>query len=562
MSYDSTPEIGRRQLLAALGVGVSTGLAGCLGDDDDDGNGNENGNGNGNGDGNGDGDSEFRVGLNSEPSTLDIHESGRIPEGVALAPIHETLFLLNSDIEPVPHLASDYEILDDARQFVFQLEEGVTFHNETELDAEQVIWNFERLVDLGAHASVFDPVTEMEASGTYEVTIETDQPYPLFLRELSEFEIGMAPRDAVEDAGDDWGREVIVGTGPYEFVEWAAADYVELERYDDYEWGPEFTSRPQSNVDRVVLDIIPEDATRANELTAGDLHADYETALGQAASIEDNSGTEVRRTQSTWTFLPVNTAKPPTDEIEVRRAIAHAINRGPLIDVGLDGEGETTKGFVPPFWANALPESENEELHPAYSPDAAREALDAAGWTNDEEGETRARDGEELRLNHYSFPFPLLSNQAEAIQAMLSEVGIATDLQVPEASTFYAELENNEHHLANSGGAFTPFASSVLSDYYHSSQKTSEVGGLNFGNYENSEVDDLIGQAQFDPDPEARVEAALEAQRILHQDLPAIPLNLLNRIYAFKDGVQGVDEWTEHPLWWGQYHLHLREVGL
>ena len=548
--------VNRRNVLALLGGGVA-GLAGCLGDGDD----TEAANGSDEPD---DTDDEvtFRVGVNSEPGTLDIHESGRIPEGITLAAVHETLFLLDQDIEPVPHLVSEYEILEDATQFVFELEEGITFHNGTELDAEQVVWNFERIVDLGVHASTFDPVTEMDATGTYEVTVETDRSYPLFLRELSEFEIGMAPRDAVEEAGDDWGIGTIVGTGPYEFVEWAGADFVELQRYDDYDWGPEFTSRPQSNVDRVIIDIIEEDSTRANEVTVGELHADYEVALGQAAMIEDHDATDVRRTQSTWTFLPVNTEKYPTDEIEVRRAIAHAINREPLIEVGLDGEGEETWGFVPPFWSNALPEEENRELHPTYDPDAARQELEAAGWTNEAEGEVRVRDGEELVLQHYSFPFPLLSNQAEAIQAMLSEVGIQTDLHVPEASTFYADLENNEHHLANSGGAFTPFASAVLADYYHSSQKTIEIGGTNFGNYENPDVDDLIEQAQFDPDADARAEAALQAQRTLHEDLPAIPLNLLNRVYGFENEVQGIDEWTEHPLWWGQYQLHLREVGL
>lgn len=566
MSQRDIPRLNRRKLLTALGVGVSGGLAGCGGDGQD-------------------GESPtappedgsepagetaspppeeltFRVGLNSEPSTLDIHESDRLPEGMTLAPIHETLFYLNEDIEPQAHLVADYEIMDEATQFVFQLEEGVTFHNGTEFTADQVIWNFERLDELGLHSPVFEPIANMESEGRYELTLESDRSYPLFLRQLSDFPIAMAPQDAVEEAGDDWGREVIVGTGPFKFVNWAPADFIELEAYEDYDWGPDFVSRPQSNVDRIVWDIIPESATRANEVTVGDLHADYEVGLAQAASIENHQNTSVRRTQSTWTFLPMNTEKSPTDEIEVRRAIAHTVDREPLIQVGLNGEGVPAWGPVPPFWGNALSKEENQELAPALDLDAARAELDAAGWTNSEQGEVRTRDGEELVLNHLSFPFPLLSNQGEAIQAMLSEVGIRTELEVPEASTFYSRLENNEHHIIQSGGAFTPFASAVLAEFYHSSQEIAETGGNNYSNYGRDDLDQLIEESQFNPDPAARSEAAKEAQRIIHEDVVIVQLNLLNRVYGFKNEVQGIDRWTEHPLWWSQYHVHVREVGL
>jgi peptide/nickel transport system substrate-binding protein len=145
---------------------------------------------------------------------------------------------------------------------------------------------------------------------------------------------------------------------------------------------------------------------------------------------------------------------------------------------------------------------------------------------------------------------------------MLSEVGIRTELEVPEASTFYSRLENNEHHIIQSGGAFTPFASAVLQEFYHSSQKIAETGGNNYSNYGKDEVDQLIEESQFNPDPAARTEAAKEAQRIIHEDLAIVQLNLLNRVYGFKNDVKGIDRWTEHPLWWSQYHVHLREVGL
>ncbi|MCW8173453.1 hypothetical protein D8S78_22325 [Natrialba swarupiae] len=73
-------------------------------------------------------------------------------------------------------------------------------------------------------------------------------------------------------------------------------------------------------------------------------------------------------------------------------------------------------------------------------------------------------------------------------------------------------------------------------------------------------MNDLIGEIQTDPDPDARDDAAMEAQRILHDDAVAVNLNLLSRNYGYDTQLQGIDTWTENPLWWGQYHLHWREV--
>ncbi|MCW8173452.1 hypothetical protein D8S78_22320 [Natrialba swarupiae] len=144
---------------------------------------------------------------------------------------------------------------------------------------------------------------------------------------------------------------------------------------------------------------------------------------------------------------------------------SHAIDREPLLQVGLDGEGELLYGYVPILGRTLR--VRNQELAYEYDPDRARELLEEAGWTNDEQGAVRSRDGEELELDLLSFPLGLLENMAEAIQSMLTDVGIATDYRAPEASTFYTDLENDEHHIATSGGSFTPFASSVLSRYYH-----------------------------------------------------------------------------------------------
>ncbi|MEY7851724.1 ABC transporter substrate-binding protein [Natrarchaeobius sp. A-rgal3] len=527
-------------------------MAGCLGDT------NDNGNGNGNG---GMDDEQLTVGINSEPTTLDAHESTRIPERLTLSAIHEPLFYLNPDAEPVSHLVSDYEINEDATEFVFQLEENVTFHNGESLDAEIVEWNFDRIFDIGINAGDLEPITSFDVTGEHELTIETEAPFPLLLQELAEFSNfhGMVSREAVEEAGDDFGREVIVGTGPYEFVEWEAADRIRLERYDDYDWGPDFATQQQSSVEEIEIRIIPEASTLTNELMVGDVDAAYELSLGQSDEVESNDGTDVERNQGTWTFLPINVDREPTDEVEVRRAISHAIDREPLLQVGLNGEGELLYGYVPPFWGGGLSESENQELAYQYDPDRARELLEEAGWTNDEEGEVRSRDGEDLELDLLSFPLGLLENMAEAIQSMLADVGIATDYRAPEASTFYTDLENDEHHIATSGGSFTPFASSVLSRYYHGSERVSE-GGRNYSNYDNPEVNDLIGDLQTDPDPDARDEAAMEAQRTLHEDAVAVNLNLLNRNYGYDTRLTGIDTWTENPLWWGQYHLHWREV--
>ena len=129
----------RRNVLQAGTVGGAALLAGCAGGGDD-------GNGSDGSDESNSDTTAFIEGMGANTSTLDPHGEPRVPNSIVHSSIYDTLFVVDSDLEVQPHLVSEYTVNDDATQFNFSLRDDVTFHDGNELNAEAVVWTFERML--------------------------------------------------------------------------------------------------------------------------------------------------------------------------------------------------------------------------------------------------------------------------------------------------------------------------------------------------------------------------------------------------------------------------------
>lgn len=540
----SNTNLDRRQftkLASAVGLGASVGLAGCV-DDDDDG-------------------TTYYFGLGSEMDTLDPQIDTSARGEVVFGAFSEPLFHFDPNGDVVPHLLSDYEVLDGGERYVFEVRDGVTFHNGETWDADVLAWNLERLYSTQNPArNVLGPEAEIEATGDMEVEIHYEDPYPILPSYLT-YNTNtntMVSRSAFEESGDDeWGVSVMVGSGPFVFEEWRRGEEIRFTRNDDYDWGPEFASNQgPSNFEELVIRIIPEETTLVSEVTTGNVHASNYVPPARLETIEGHDDTTVNRIPGLSVLsLPFNQTRELMQDINVRKAIAHAVDREAVINTAIGGEGFPAYDHVVETVPGAWSREEARERGITYDPDRARELLEESGWTNDQEGEVRTRDGEELNVLYRAVDIGHYEETAIVVGPMLEAVGFDVDIEINEIGTYWDMMEEGEYDIKSAEHWAVANPSDLLADALHSDELTTPGGSVNYTNLENDEVDALLDQARFDPDPDERMAAVREIQDMYHENVWYHPLYGFTRALSYETGLSGTDEFFEHELWGDQYYL-------
>lgn len=562
---DNARYIDRRQYLYLMGVGgTSAALAGCSGAQE---NAETSAETTGGGGGGGSEtsastttaapetkrtDKTFIVGMSSKASTLDPHKATRLPEKEIITSFAEPLFRDNPEKDAAPHLLADYSMNDDATKHTFTLKEGVTFHDGEELTADIAKWNMDRIIDQSPTASDISPdlISNIEATGDYEFVMEYSEPFPLLSRFLTTWNFAMVSKKAVEEAGDKFGQSVVVGTGPYKFSEWKHGTAVITERFEDYDWGPEWLdNRGPGLVGKFRFEHHPEASTLLNELESGDVHGSKSVLLAYAKDIEDNPNTKLARKKFTRQgYLCPNCQKEPFTDPEVRRAVVNAVNKQAVITSAVNGEGYPIWNCVTPVHKNSLGPEKSKELGQTFDPEKARERLENAGWTNSKKGEVRTKNGKKLEIDFFTYTIEREKRVGKAVAPMLKNVGFKVNLKILEAGTLYKQVEAGEHNLLVMALGGT-YGLGWLEQALHSSRWFTKGGCCNFSIWGNDEFDSLIEKAKKEPDQEKRAQMVKDAQEIALKEAPVVPMLGYNKIFGYKNEVGGVNSWTKHPWW-------------
>lgn len=313
--------------------------------------------------------------------------------------ITETLTINNVRTGAIdPHLATSWEQVDD-HTWVFHLQEGVTFHDGAPFDAEAVAYAIERLMNpnlaCDGRSKFGDIVLTPTALDELTLEIRTDTPNPIMPTLVSTIQIGSPNLPFDAETADP------VGTGPY-IVDNIGAESVVLSRWDDY-WGP------TPEVTEVTYVWRGESAIRAAMIATG------EADLTPVIAVQDatNSETDFAYLNSETSWLRIDMAIPPLDDIRIRRALNLAVdwdNLGPA----LFGEGVLRAAqTVPPGTLGF-----NDSLEPfPFDPDQARALVEEAGA----DGVPVDTEIEMIVRNNW---FPNDAEAAEAMAAMFQDVGL------------------------------------------------------------------------------------------------------------------------------------------
>lgn len=291
---------------------------------------------------------------------------------------------------PVPNLAREWAVSEDGLTWTLQLVDNATFHSGAPFNAEAVVWNFNRwrMTDhpqhypeqvfeyYGAQFGGFDDeslITNVEATGEFEVTITLAEPMGAFLNNLAMPMFAIANPAAVEAAGAAYGTPEVGYdcTGPYSFVEWVNDERVVLERNANY-WG-----EIPGNVDRIELLIIPDAAARLAALQDGEIDAYERPSVEDIAVIEGagNLRVEMRPLFNTF-YLAFNYRIQEFRDPLVRQAISLAMNRQEIVDAFFIEGAVAANTMNPPTIAVGF----NENVQTPYDVEQAKALLAEAGY--------------------------------------------------------------------------------------------------------------------------------------------------------------------------------------
>lgn len=313
----------------------------------------------------------------------------------------------------LPGLVSDYEIVDDTT-WRFTLNEGVTFSNGNPLTAESVRFTIEDWIlnpELRSPvASYYEFVDRIEVEDDHTFVLHTREPYPLVLERMQG--VYVYDPEYVEEAGAEEMSRVPMGSGPFEFASWSPGSELVLQKREDY-WDQE----DLTTFERIIFRNVPESSSRLSALLSNEVDLAFEIMPDQVSLIDNSADHETVNFSilrvSFWQFDSMGRASDtPLTDVNVRRAIWHAVDRERIIGAVMEGGGSLVDGIGHPAQTCYADGLETYD----YDPERARELLTEAGY----------EDGFTIDLWQY-IDAQNLSNQAA--MSFLSEVGIEVNLR-------------------------------------------------------------------------------------------------------------------------------------
>jgi dipeptide transport system substrate-binding protein len=484
----------------------------------------------------------FDPALHTDPATLDASSQAIYNRLVQFRP---------GTTEIVPALAESWEISSDGREYTFRLRPGVKFHTTADFtparsfNADDVLFSFERqwrddhpwhdyAGDAGwpwfdgmSLATVLQDIRKVD---DLTVTFVLQRPHAPFLADLAmDFASILSKEYADSLVAEE--REKLdrapVGTGPFRLVAYHPGTAISYEANQDY-W------RARAPLDSLSFEIIPDSGVRYEKLKSGECQVIPSPNPADLASIRADEGLALLEGGGlALSYLAFNATEPPFDRARVRRAVARAVDKEAIVADIYKGAAAAAGSLLPPAIAGGAAGGAD-----AYDSAAAKAALEAAGAV-----------GSSLRL--WILPAlrpynPDPGRMAEMIRANLEAAGISAEIVSPPADEFGAATLAPDREgavllgrVSDNGDPDNLLAPLLGCD---------AVGISNRSLWCNARFDALLEQARADTDPAARRSLYAEAQRILADEAPVIPLAHVGVAVATVAGVTGlvVDPFGRH----------------
>ena len=471
-----------------------------------------------------------------DPAHIEDGESAKVCDM-----IYDTLIQYREDTTDLePALAESWTRSPDGLIWTFHLRQGVQFHDGTPLTADAVVFSLSRPLVLFRNFHE-EFISQIIALDPFTVQIQLKTPYAPFISTLAGTSFSIVSPVAVRTLGEN-----PIGTGPFKFVQWDRDDQIVLSANDTH-----WAGKPSLN--RLIFRSIPDNAMRLAELQASNLHVMEFPNPDEIPLIQGDPQLALLMQPSlNIGYVAMNMEKQPFDNLKVRLAINHAINKTEIIERLYRGLAIPAKNPIPPtLWSY---DHSIEDY--AYDPALAKQLLAEAGYP----------DGFDTTLWALPVPRPYIPDgmaMAIAIQSDLENVGINTKIVTYDWATYLEKTANGEHDMAMLGWIADVADPDNFLYTLLSIPNAEKPGAYNISFYRNEELQRILEIARMTTDEDireaelrsggritdrdVRIELYQQAQALVHRDAPWVPLAHAQKILVINRDVKNL---KLSPLGW------------
>jgi peptide/nickel transport system substrate-binding protein len=467
------------------------------------------------------------VALDSDPESLDVYEqlSGGILQFAHMS--YDPLVRLTKDMKFEGRLAESWEQL-DAKTVRFHLRKGVKFHSGNPFTADDVVWTYNRIMKSEDYKGLFEVYEGLKKVDDFTVDLVAKVPYPLALQNAtyifpmdSKFytgttEDGKDKAEIVKAAGT-YAATHVSGTGPYKVVTREQGVKLELERNADY-----WDKASGSNVEKLTIVPIKEDATRVAALLSGDVDMIGPVAPNDQDRIKKAANIKfVTEPSDRIVMFEMNEkTQPAFADKRVRQAVNYAVNQSGIVEKIMKGFATPAGQLSPAGYLGHV-----DALAPAFDLAKAKQLMKDAGYEK----------GFKITMISTNNRYINDAKIAQAVAAMLSKINIRVELKTMPKAQYWPEFDKCASDMQIIGWQSDTVDSGNYFEYLVQTRddKTGK-GQYNCGHYSNAEVDKLIAESNAEVDVAKRSEMLKKIETILADDAAVLPIQWQNLAWAGK----------------------------
>lgn len=425
------------------------------------------------------------------------------------------LVQLDRNLQPIPGLASSWDISEDGKLYRFEINDKATFSDGTPVRASDVLFTLKKIVDPASEA--------VQVSGSFELldmsrtravddkTLEVGFRAPLAMQLIRFNDVLVVPEHVYSKGNftkDHNDRPI--GSGPYTLVRREVGREIVLERRRDY-----WAERP--HIQTVVFKLINDHSTAFHALQRGEID---ETIIASDMWLRERNNPQLAKTidfqrfySLNYNYIAWNTRNPLLSDKRVRRALSMCIPVENVINELFHGTARAMSGpFTPDEWA----------YNPTvpvirYDPDGARQLLAAAGWTDSNRDGVLDRNGKPFQVSLLQMTGSSTGRQfTQMVQSELKKVGVQVDLEMMDGSSAIQRILAGNYEAAYLSWDLDPDPDPYA--LFHSTQIPPR--GQNFVFYSNPVADQLIDQGRRELDQSKRKDIYWKLHEVLAEDQP------------------------------------------
>ncbi|WP_170404011.1 ABC transporter substrate-binding protein [Ruegeria arenilitoris] len=462
--------------------------------------------------------------------TLDPHSQNEGPTHTVRHQMYEPLIIRDTSGAFEPALATDWAPSEsDPNVWVFNLRQGVKFHDGADFTAEDVVFSINRAKQPNSDMKeLINSIVEVRAVDDHTIEIETDGPNPILPANLTDLFImdkGWTEANNAVNVQDFEGGEItfatvnVNGTGPYKLVSREPDVKTVMERNEDY-WGRD--QFPMA-ISEIIYTPIQNDATRVAAMLSGEVNFLQDMPVQDLDRVNAVDGLVVKQApQNRVIFFGMNQGaddieadnvdgKNPLADVRVRRAMSKAINRDAIQQVVMRGQSQPAGMIAPPFVNGWTAEMDSES---STDVEGAKALLAEAGYP----------DGFSIRLDCPNDRYINDEGICQAAVGMLGQIGITVNLDAkPKAQHFPLITDGKTDFYMLGWGVPTYDSEYIFNFLVHG--RESDIGTWNGTGYDNDELDAKIKSLASNTDLVARDQAIAEIWRVVQDEQLYIPIH-------------------------------------